>query len=69
MSNKVWRNPEKKRPYQGQKIIFIDLVGLYYGFYSTLKDGFVFVAGRHRDSVPWGDVLQWIPYPDDFIEK
>jgi hypothetical protein len=60
-----WIEPESVRPIAGQKIIFVDAVGMFSGVYQPIKTGVVYVDGKMTDAVDWEDVYQWIPYPTE----
>lgn len=58
-----WIDPEKERPEDGQRIIFEDTIGLFWGTYITQKDG---VEGDSKKGIAyWEVVLNWIPYPNE----
>lgn len=61
-----WFDPEKEKPLTGQKIIFIDAIGLYMGTFQALRCGVVYVEDKLTDIIEWGNIHQWIPYPDEF---
>jgi hypothetical protein len=64
-----WINPERQRPKDGQKIIFENAIGLFWGIFCTTGSGIVYVANKLHDSVDWEDIYCWIPYPKEFYSK
>lgn len=55
----------RKRPIDGQQIIFEDAIGLFWGYFYNDKSGVVYPQGRKKDSVNWDDIYNWIPYPKE----
>ena len=61
-----WIDSEKERPEHGQRIIFEDLIGLFWGVFITLHNGVVYVEGdSKKGEADWEDVLHWIPFPNE----
>ncbi len=61
----TWINPEDNRPNNGDKIIFEDKVGLYWGEYYSIRNGIVLINGKEYDEIPFTDIFHWIAYPDE----